>query len=80
MLHFTLEMPLSSKESIYTVQLLLIFEYKLQVFFILYNIKLIPLKRHQNKIVSQIWIQSAFEQKSKLLQSKTTGHVVLKLS
>ncbi|CAB3989487.1 Transmembrane 231 [Paramuricea clavata] len=31
-LHFTLEMPLSSKESIYTAQLLLIFEYKLQRF------------------------------------------------
>ncbi|XP_028392056.1 transmembrane protein 231-like [Dendronephthya gigantea] len=31
-LHFTLEMPLNSKESIYTAQLLLIFEYKLQRF------------------------------------------------
>lgn len=29
--HFTLELPLSSKESIYSVQLLLIFDYKLQV-------------------------------------------------
>lgn len=32
LLHFTLELPLSSKESIFSVQLLLIFDYKLQRF------------------------------------------------